>query len=110
MEFMYLSCSESTRMPGESYRRRLRSLLLCNVFRVQINSLVCWFFSIHRGGGGGGGEQTNVRNKFEVGDKTKYTPSGESIHRKPKWCGKKKKNKRNITSRVFDCTNVTGGV
>ena len=36
------------------------------------------------GGGGGGGGQTNVRNKFEVGDKTKYTPSGESIHRKPK--------------------------
>ena len=32
-----------TRMPGESYRRRLRSLLLylCYVFRVLINSLVC---------------------------------------------------------------------
>ena len=32
-----------TRMPGESYRRRLRSLLLylCYVFRVVINSLVC---------------------------------------------------------------------
>ena len=35
----------STRMPGESYRRRLRSLLLClcDVFRALINSLVCWF-------------------------------------------------------------------
>ena len=32
-----------TRMPGESYRRRLGSLLLylCYVFRVLINSLVC---------------------------------------------------------------------
>ena len=30
-----------TRMPGESYRRRLGSLLyLCYVFRAQINSLV----------------------------------------------------------------------
>ena len=34
-----------TRMPGESYRRRLRSLLLrlCDVFRVLITSLVCRF-------------------------------------------------------------------
>ena len=34
-----------TRMPRESYRRRLRSLLLylCDVFRALINSLVCWF-------------------------------------------------------------------
>ena len=34
-----------TRVPGESYRRRLRSLLLylCYVFRTLINSLVCWF-------------------------------------------------------------------
>ena len=33
-------------MPGESYRRRLRSLLLylCYVFRALINSLVCWSF------------------------------------------------------------------
>ena len=33
-----------TRKPGESYRRRLRSLLLymCDVFRALINSLVCW--------------------------------------------------------------------
>ena len=31
-----------TRMPGESYRRRIRSLLcLCDVFRALINSLVC---------------------------------------------------------------------
>ena len=32
-------------MPGESYRTRLRSLLLClcDVFRALINSLVCWF-------------------------------------------------------------------
>ena len=34
-----------TRMPGESYRRRLMSLLvyLCYVFWALINSLVCWF-------------------------------------------------------------------
>ena len=39
VEFMYLVF---TRMPGESYRRRLRPLLLylCYVFRAQINSLV----------------------------------------------------------------------
>ena len=39
VEFLYLVF---TRMPGESYRRRLRSLLLylCHVFRVLINSLV----------------------------------------------------------------------
>ena len=32
-----------TRMPGESYRRRLRSLLLylCYVFRALVISLVC---------------------------------------------------------------------
>ena len=42
VEFMY-------RMPGESYRRRLRSLLLCLcwVFRALINSLVCWLWSTH---------------------------------------------------------------
>ena len=41
-EFMYLVF---TRMPGESCRRRLGSLLLylCYVFRAQINSLVGWF-------------------------------------------------------------------
>ena len=40
VEFMYLVF---TRMPGESYRRRLSSLLLhlCYVFRALINSLVC---------------------------------------------------------------------
>ena len=39
VEFMYLVF---TRMPGESYRRRLRSLLyLCSVFRTLSNSLVC---------------------------------------------------------------------
>ena len=34
-----------THMPAESYRRRLRSLLLClcDIFRALINSLVCWF-------------------------------------------------------------------
>ena len=34
-----------TRMPGESYRRRLRSLLfyLCYLFQALINSLVCCF-------------------------------------------------------------------
>ena len=37
-----------TRMPGESYRRRLRLLLLylCDVFRLLINSLVCLFFHV----------------------------------------------------------------
>ena len=39
VEFMYLVL---TRMPGESYRRRLRSsMYLCYVFRALINSLVC---------------------------------------------------------------------
>ena len=39
MELMYLVF---TRMPGESYRRRLRSYLyLCCVFRALITSLVC---------------------------------------------------------------------
>ena len=37
--FMYLVF---TRVPGESYSRRLRSLLLCYVFLALINSLVCW--------------------------------------------------------------------
>ena len=38
-----------TGMPGKSYRRRLRSLLLClcDVFLAQINSIVCWF-SLYR--------------------------------------------------------------
>ena len=45
VEFMYLVF---TRLPGESYRRRLRSLLLylSYVFRALINSLVCWFCTI----------------------------------------------------------------
>ena len=40
VEFVYLVF---TRMPGEGYSRRLRSLLLylCYVFRALINSLVC---------------------------------------------------------------------
>ena len=40
VEFMYLVF---TRIPGESYRKRLWSLLLylCYVFRALINSLVC---------------------------------------------------------------------
>ena len=40
VEFMYLAF---TRMPGESYRRRLRSfsLYLCYLFRVLINFPVC---------------------------------------------------------------------
>ena len=40
VEFMYLVF---TRMPGESYCRRLRSsvLYLCYVFRALISSLVC---------------------------------------------------------------------
>ena len=40
VESMYLVF---TRMPGESYRRRFRSLLLCScyVFRALINPLVC---------------------------------------------------------------------
>ena len=41
VEFMYLVF---TRMPGGSYRRRLRSLFcLCDVFRAPVNSLVCLF-------------------------------------------------------------------
>ena len=43
VEFMYLVF---TRMPGESYRRQLRSLLLylCYIFRALINSLVgCYY-------------------------------------------------------------------
>ena len=46
VEFMYFVF---TRMPGESYRRRLRSLLLylCYVFRALINSLVCWFCALY---------------------------------------------------------------
>ena len=41
VEFMYLLF---TRMSGENFRSRLRSLLfcLCDVFRTLINSLVCW--------------------------------------------------------------------
>ena len=42
VEFMYLVF---TRMPGESYRRRLRSLVLCYMFRALTNSLVCWFWT-----------------------------------------------------------------
>ena len=44
VEFMYVAI---TRMPGESYRRRLRSLLscLCDVFLALINSFVWWFIS-----------------------------------------------------------------
>ena len=46
VEFMYLVF---TRMPGESYRRRLRSLLLylCTVFRALINSVV-WKYWLNR--------------------------------------------------------------
>ena len=42
VQFMYLVF---TRMTGETYRMRLRSLLLClcDVFRALINSLVCRF-------------------------------------------------------------------
>ena len=42
VEFMYVVF---TRMPGESYRRRLRSLLLClfDVLRALINSLFVYF-------------------------------------------------------------------
>ena len=43
VEFMQLVF---TRMSSESYRRRLRSLLLClcDVFRTPVNSLMCRFF------------------------------------------------------------------
>ena len=42
---MYLAF---THLPGESYRRRLRSLLLylCCTFEALINSLVCWFWRL----------------------------------------------------------------
>ena len=45
VEFIYIYIHlVFIRMPGESYRRRLRSLLmcLCDVFPALINSLVCW--------------------------------------------------------------------
>ena len=47
-----------TRMPHESYCRRLGSLLLhlCHVFWVLINSLVYWFGGGGGGSGGGGGD------------------------------------------------------
>ena len=47
VEFMYLVF---TRMPGENYRRQLRSLLmyLCYVFRALINSL-CVVFYLDKG-------------------------------------------------------------
>ena len=47
LEVMYLAF---TRMPGESYCRRLRSLLLClcDVFRELINSLVCLLILFRR--------------------------------------------------------------
>ena len=40
-EFMHLAFAHI--LPGESYRRQLRSLFLCfcDVFRALINSLVC---------------------------------------------------------------------
>ena len=43
VEFMYLVC---THVPGEEFCRWLRPLLLCSsdIFWIQINSLVCWFF------------------------------------------------------------------
>ena len=43
MELLYLVFA---RMPGESYRSRLRSLLvrLCDVFQAVMSSLVCWFW------------------------------------------------------------------
>ena len=46
-----------TCMPGESYRRRLRSLLLylCYVFRALIDSLVLILLLGGGGGGVGGG-------------------------------------------------------
>ena len=41
--FLRMYLVGETRMPGESYRRRLRSLLLylCVVFRALVNPLVC---------------------------------------------------------------------
>ena len=46
VEFMYLVF---TRMPGESYRRRLSSLLLylCDVFQALINSLVFFILFLY---------------------------------------------------------------
>ena len=48
VEFM---CLVFTRMPGESYRRRLGSLLLylCYVFWALINSHVCWYWLVRFG-------------------------------------------------------------
>ena len=49
-----------TRMPGESYCRQLRSLLLClcDVFWVLINSLAHWFYST--------GTTKNAGNKLQI--------------------------------------------
>lgn len=40
-----------THMPGESYYRQPRSLLLCvgDIFQVLINSLVCWLMGMSPG-------------------------------------------------------------
>ena len=68
-----------TRMPGESYRQRLRSLLLClfDVFRALVNSVVCRFNLCpgyakrkkrkekNRVGGGGGFHYTVLGLKVE---------------------------------------------
>ena len=45
-----------TRMPGESYRRRMKSVLLClcYVFRALINTLVCCLINCREGQQGAG--------------------------------------------------------
>ena len=55
MEFVYLVF---TRMPGEVYRRRFGSFLLCSfeLFRRLINSL-CLIFKFHEGARGGYGRK-----------------------------------------------------
>ena len=65
VEFMYLVF---TRMPGESYRRRLRSLLLClcDVFRALINSpCVLILCKKHQLKETAGAEQSNT-NKHQL--------------------------------------------
>ena len=73
VEFMYLVF---TRMQGESYRRQLRSLLLCfcDVFRALINSLVSWCSNNFLETGGGG------LALFGTGNLHTWAPSLETLH------------------------------
>ena len=59
-----------TRIPGESYRKRLKSLwlYLCYVFRALLNSIVVDFpvvcLCVWGGGGGGGGDHVFILKRL----------------------------------------------